>query len=152
MRQKEQHKKTCNKSRITAQNRIHMYTHYFYVHKKTQKLHIEVPQSFFGSYDFSISSNDETIFFTAFRFKDSYVSGIRTIIIWYAVVSVETCVISACFHRVHQSSLLLSETSSSAFYLPILSLVKSLFYSFAPGGFGAPWTSGVGDHILVGPF
>ena len=82
----------------------------------------------------------------------SYVSGIRTIIIWYAVVSVETCVISACFHRVHQSSLILSETSSSAFYLPILSLVKSLFYSFAPGGFGAPWTSGVGDHILVGPF
>ena len=127
MRQKEQHKKTCNKSRITAQNRIHMYTHYFYVHKKTQKLHIEVPQSFFGLYDFSISSNDETIFFTAFRFKDSYVSGIRTII-WYAVVSVETCVISACFHRVHQSSLILSETSSSAFYLPILSLAKSLFF------------------------
>ena len=68
----------------------------------------------------------------------SYVSGIRTIIIWYAVVSVETCVLSACFHRVHQSSLILSETSSSAFYMPILSLVKSLFYSFAPGGFGSP--------------
>ena len=59
-------KKTCNESTITAQKRIHMYTYYFYVHKKTQKLHIEVPQSFFGSYDFSISSNDETILFTAF--------------------------------------------------------------------------------------
>ena len=58
-----------------------MYTYYFYVFKKTQKLHIEVPQSFFGSFDFSISSNDETIFFTAFRITDSYVSGIRTAIL-----------------------------------------------------------------------
>ena len=77
LRQKEQHKK----SRITAQKRIHMYTYYFYVFKKTQKLHIVVPQSFFGSFDFSICSNDKTIFFTAFEFTDRYVSGIRTVIL-----------------------------------------------------------------------
>ena len=38
-----------------------MFTYYFYVFKKTQKLHIGVPQSFLGSFDFSNSSNDETI-------------------------------------------------------------------------------------------
>ena len=58
-----------------------MYTYYFYVYEKTQKLYIEVPQSFFRSFDFSISSNDETIFFTAFRFTDGYVSGICTAIL-----------------------------------------------------------------------